>query len=270
MKTKSKKKYPKPFKDAPKKILKNIKAVFFDIDDTITDNGKLKARSYNYLWKLKQANIKLIPVTGRPAAWCDHIIRFWPVDAIIGENGAFSFFMKENKRSSFNTLPINFKKNKERLEKLQNKLLQKFPDIKFSSDQNYREYDLAIDVCEDVAPLKRERVLSIINFLKKQKAQVKLSSIHINTWYGNYDKALGIKKWFLNDCPGVFKNLSLDEVIFIGDSPNDSPMFKFFKYSVGVANLDEFLEDLDNMPTWITKNRSGNGFCEFAKRILSH
>ena len=31
----------------------------------------------------------MIPITGRPAGWCDHIARMWPVDAVVGENGAF-------------------------------------------------------------------------------------------------------------------------------------------------------------------------------------
>jgi hypothetical protein len=64
-----------------------IQFLLTDIDDTITTNGQLPAESYAALTKLKQHGIKVIPVTGRPAGWCDMIARFWPVDAVIGENG---------------------------------------------------------------------------------------------------------------------------------------------------------------------------------------
>ena len=42
--------------------------------------------------QLQDAGIKVIPITGRPAGWCDHIARMWPVDGLVGENGAFHFY----------------------------------------------------------------------------------------------------------------------------------------------------------------------------------
>ena len=38
--------------------------------------------------RLRDAGKLVIPITGRPAGWCDHIARMWPVDAVVGENGA--------------------------------------------------------------------------------------------------------------------------------------------------------------------------------------
>ena len=40
----------------------------------------------------------MIPITGRPAGSCDHIARMWPVDGIVGENGAFYFVYDRGKR----------------------------------------------------------------------------------------------------------------------------------------------------------------------------
>ena len=68
-----------------------IRTVLFDIDDTITTAGKLTAAAYSAMWSLAGAGLRLIPVTGRPAGWCDLIIREWPVCAVIGENGAMLF-----------------------------------------------------------------------------------------------------------------------------------------------------------------------------------
>src|SRR5215207_7895531 len=71
--------------------LGRIDVVLSDIDDTITSEGRLTAAAYLALERLHDAGLKVIPITGRPAGWCDHIARMWPVDGVVGENGAFTF-----------------------------------------------------------------------------------------------------------------------------------------------------------------------------------
>src|SRR6478752_5919576 len=70
---------------------RRIRFVLADIDDTMTTDGRLGAAAYAALERLERAGFRVVPVTGRPAGWCDMIARFWPVDAVIGENGAFYF-----------------------------------------------------------------------------------------------------------------------------------------------------------------------------------
>jgi hypothetical protein len=69
-----------------------IRYVLMDIDDTLTTAGKLPAAAYAALWRLHEVGLKVIPVTGRPAGWCDLIAREWPVDGVVGENGALAFW----------------------------------------------------------------------------------------------------------------------------------------------------------------------------------
>jgi HAD superfamily hydrolase (TIGR01484 family) len=68
-----------------------LRGLLFDIDDTLTTDGRLTAAAYAALERLKRAGRIVVAVTGRPAGWCDHIARMWPVDAVVGENGAFYF-----------------------------------------------------------------------------------------------------------------------------------------------------------------------------------
>ena len=56
---------------------------------------------------------------------------------------------------------------------------------------------------------------------------------------------------------------------FIGDSPNDSPLFGFFAKSVGVANIQSLAERCSALPRWMTAAPSGAGFCEFGEHILA-
>ena len=78
-----------PLADCPRDTLAAIEGVLTDIDETVSSHGRLTAEAYGAMEALKKAGFRVIPVTGRPAGWCDHIARFWPVDAVVGENGAF-------------------------------------------------------------------------------------------------------------------------------------------------------------------------------------
>ena len=73
----------KSFHTFPQDAKKEIQYVLTDIDDTLTNAGKLPACAYSAMERLQQAGIKVIPITGRPAGWCDHIARMWPVEGSV-------------------------------------------------------------------------------------------------------------------------------------------------------------------------------------------
>ncbi len=258
------KKSPYPLRNASASELKQIRGVCLDIDETLSTKGKLTAEAYSALWKLKKAGFAVVPVTGRPAGWCDHIARFWPVDAVIGENGAFAFFMRKGVRHRLETpagAPAATRKRE--LALLAKKIRKKFSEARWASDQAYREFDLAIDIREDVRAWPASRVNALLSFCHDQGAHAKLSSIHVNTWYGDYDKHGGLKHW-LSKTP---KMPAWNQWLFIGDSPNDEPLFAAFKYSVGVANLGKYLDRIKHPPRWITSRESGAGFTELVNRL---
>lgn len=261
---------PQEWSKADDKVLKKIKGVCFDIDDTFSSHGKITPDAYASLWELKKAGYVLVPVTGRPAGWCDHIARFWPVDAVVGENGAFVFYMKDGIRHRLDT-PGGDTQAKAKLHKLGEKIKSKFPGALWASDQNYRENDLAIDICEDVPAWEQKDVDALLDLCHAEGAHAKLSSIHVNTWYGDFDKKKGFKAWLDAGAPGcpVKPAPNFEEWIYLGDSPNDEPLFEFFPASVGVANLKLYLDRLKHPPTWMTAKESGAGFTEVAKKLTS-
>ena len=57
--------------------------------------------------------------------------------------------------------------------------------------------------------------------------------------------------------------------VFVGDSPNDAPMFAAFPHAVGVANVCDFEGRLAAVPAYVTEARSGAGFAELADAILA-
>jgi HAD superfamily hydrolase (TIGR01484 family) len=254
-----------PWSKAESKVLGRIRGICLDIDETLSTRGKLTAEAYSALWRLKQAGYWVIPITGRPAGWCDLIARFWPVDAVVGENGAFSFFMHEGKRSRITT-PGAAENPGPGIRSLGERVRQRFPHARWASDQAYREYDLAIDFCEDVPPWSRSEVDALVALCEGEGAHAKVSSIHVNAWFGDYDKYKGFTH-LLAQHPGSGVP-GLEEWLFIGDSPNDEPLFARFATSVGVANLKAFSDRLKHPPAFVTEAESGAGFVEMAERVI--
>lgn len=249
---------------------KNIKYFFSDIDDTITINGKIPEFSFNAIWKLYNKGISVIPVTGRPAGWCDHIARMWPVKAVIGENGAFYFSYnsktKKMKREYF--IPEEqLEVNKYKLLKIKERVLKEIANSRISADQDYRITDLSIDFCEDIDHLGEEAVNRICRIAEEEGARYAVSSIHVNCWFGEFDKSACINKYLQENTSD--SEDSLRKSIFIGDSPNDEPIFKIFKTSIGVANIIDFRERLKYFPGFITEYRSAYGFKEAVDVILN-
>ena len=260
----------KPIKQFSSVVKKKIRYVLSDIDDTLTLNGRLPAVVFAAMERLQKAGIGLIPITGRPAGWCDHIARMWPVDGIVGENGAFYFQYDDSQRKMqrlYFKSEEQRKADRQKLEKLKLEILDKIPGCRVSADQAYREADLAIDYCEDVPPLPMKGVDQIVRLFEEAGARAKISSIHVNGWFGEYDKLTMTRMLFEE----VFKDdleAIKEDVIFIGDSPNDVPMFRFFPHSVGVANILQFKEKITHKPAWVTQQEGGYGFAEMVDSIL--
>jgi hypothetical protein len=154
-----------------------------------------------------------------------------------------------------------------RLDAIAAQILAAVPGCALASDQPYRETDLAIDYCEDVPPLPLEAAQRIAELMRQAGLTAKVSSIHVNGWFGEYDKLATTRRLFAErfalDLEGANR-----EIVFAGDSPNDAPMFGFFRNSVGVANVRRFEHLLAEKPKFVTRAASGAGFAELAEHLL--
>ena len=260
----------KSIKDFPREKRSTITYLLTDIDDTITHKGRIPACAFQAMEDLGKAGIKVIPITGRPAGWCDHIARMWPVDGIVGENGAFYFvydILEKKMIRRYFKIDQERKQDQKKLAAVRHKILKSIPGCVVSADQPYREADLAIDFAEDVPALSQTDIDRIVDIFEQYGAYAKVSSIHVNGWFGTYDKLSMTKIMFKE----VFKtdlDVIKEKVIFVGDSPNDESMFEYFPNSVGVANVLAFYDRLAFKPAWITKGKGGIGFAQLAKVLV--
>ncbi len=247
-----------------------IEFVLTDIDDTLTTKGQLHANAYSSIWKLHDAGLKVIPITGRPAGWCEMIARFWPVAGVIGENGGLYFQYKQQQQKMHRWFFADehvIAENKKRLILVQKEILAKVPGCAVSSDQFCRLMDLAVDFAEDVKPLPDDQILKIVEIFKSHQAQAKISSIHVNGWFGDYNKLTTTLKFLKNEF-NLTEAQALQKCVFVGDSPNDEPMFEKFPNSFGVANIIDFKKSMHHLPAFVADQKGGEGFTEITEHIL--
>src|SRR5262249_37297253 len=124
-----------------------------DLDDTLLDHGRLTEPAYSSLFRLREAGLRLIACTGRPAGWADVIARQWPIDAAIAENGAIAF-AREPAGDASRLIRIDSLSVEERdrtradLLGLASEILARFPEVALADDNGARVSDVTLDIGE--------------------------------------------------------------------------------------------------------------------------
>lgn len=249
--------------------LSQCQYLFTDVDDTLTTAGQLLPETFAALWQLHHQGVRIIPITGGCAGWCDQIIRTWPVDAVIGESGGFYIQRDEARR-----LQWQFWDSREQHEIDKAKILATLQQLELgfeiclAKDQPFRLVDVAIDYNQDQC-LSAEQVESITAKLTQQTDfRVKQSSIHINIWRGDFSKGAMAER-LLREHYQLSNEQMRQKVVFVGDAPNDESMFERFPNSVGVANIRPHLAKMTHQPHNITQAASGLGVVELINHWLT-
>lgn len=258
----------RPIAELPAAVARRIRGVLTDIDGTLTDGGRLGPEAYAALWRLRQAGLWVIPVTGRPAGWCDLIARQWPVDAVVGENGALAYWPAGDRLERRVHPAAAEARAAERLDEVRAAVLAEVPGSRVAADQPFRQFDLAIDYREDPPDLGLGAAQQIRAVFERFGAHAKISDIHVNGWFGDYDK-LSMVERVLAERFGIALQSQRDAFVYCGDSPNDEPMFAAFPNACAVANIAPFVPTLRHLPGWVTTASGGQGFAELCQVLLA-
>lgn len=256
----------------PKSVLtddwQEVQWVLTDVDDTLTWNGQLPPETLIALSALQEAGLKVVAVTGACAGWCDHIAQLWPVDAVIGENGAFIMekingFLTVRSGDKMSTIIAKQSKLKQQIADI----LMDYPDLAMTLDQSYRICEVAIDIGQNREPVQSDMIADIVSKIHALGANATASSIHINSWYGNHSKKV-TSLAFLQE-KGLSEAEILTQACYVGDSLNDEFMFAVLPKSVGVANIQKYWTKLQHHPQFVMTQAGGYGFAEFADKLLT-
>lgn len=250
--------------------LSDILYLLTDVDDTLTTSGQLLPSTLQALYDLQRGGIKVIPVTGGCAGWCDQMIRLWPVEAVVGENGAF--YMERNSAGHIQLHSwhgdVQRQCYQEQLREIAQEAIRLVPNLQLAKDQAYRLADVALDYNQDSRGVSRAELDQVVELFHRHGAHARVSSIHINTWFGEYSKLL-MSQRLLSQRYGLNEHDLLAQVGYVGDAPNDEVMFAFFSHTFGVANIRPHLPFMDAHPNTLLSAIGGLGFVELAQRLLA-
>jgi hydroxymethylpyrimidine pyrophosphatase-like HAD family hydrolase len=84
---------------------------------------------------------------------------------------------------------------------------------------------------------------------------------------GDYNK-LSMVEHFLAGRFGWKSGAKDREVVFVGDSPNDEPMFARFPLACAVSNIERYTDLIKHKPAFVASKECGEGFAEIAGIFL--
>lgn len=244
-----------PLRDAGD-ALRGVRALAFDVDDTVTRGGHLEAVALDAMYRARDAGLVLIAATGRPIGWAEVFVATWPIAAAVGENGA-GVCLPFTEAS----LVLPEALAAERRAQAKALVASHFPALRVSADDTLRRVDVAFDIGE------RERVhedvvLAVRARLEANGYETTRSSVHLHALPAPYDKASGLGRALAT------LGVAPEDVAFVGDSPNDAAAFARFSRSVGVANVRDHEARLAHAPRFVTEAERGEGFAELVRALI--
>jgi HAD superfamily hydrolase (TIGR01484 family) len=257
-----------PIASLPIEDARALAGVCFDIDDTVTTQGRLEPSAYAALSELAQAGLKLIAVTGRPLGFAEVVARMWPVDLAVGENGA-GFIARSGHGLRFGYWDEAAVRvvQQQRLSEIRARVALQMPHVKVSSDNWARRCDLAFDVGEE-EQLSRADIDRLVAILRAEGANTTVSSVHAHAQLADHDKAQGVAR-AAHEILGIAPEELRTRFLFVGDSGNDAAAFAWFTHTAGVANVVRFLDRLSVAPKYVAQAECGQGFMEIARTLLA-
>lgn len=257
----------RPLSELDDSACRALIGIAFDIDDTVTRDGRLELPAFQAMHRLAAADIRLIAVTGRPLGWADVIVQHWPIDAAVGENGA-GWVWREGRiprEGYFEPAEIRAAYT-ELFERVRRRVARELPPVRPSIDQRARRCDLAFDVGETMQ-LTTQEIERLVQIIESEGARSSVSSVHAHAQPGDWDKARGVER-AAREALGMNVAEQPNRWLFIGDSGNDAAAFTYFPVSVGVANVARYIPKLPTAPAFVTEHDRGRGFAEMARHVL--
>jgi hypothetical protein len=259
----------RPLSALPDGAWREVAGVLTDIDDTLTCHGAIEPVALRALHALQAAGLPVVAVTGRPLGWCRELTAGWPVRAVVAENGGVALLRDAAgvPRIEYAQDTATRARHARRLAEVAQRILAEVPGARLATDSRGRETDIAIDHAEH-ARLDDDGVAQVLQRMHAAGLNASVSSIHVNGWLGDHDKASGAA-WMLHRLFGQSLADAAMHWVFVGDSSNDEALFRRLPHSVGVANLMQHADRLVHWPAWITQRPRGAGFAEVAAALLA-
>lgn len=246
---------------------KRLVGLLFDLDDTVLTRGVLEREAYDAIWTLHESGLRLVAVTGRPSGWAEVLVRQWPIDGAVTENGAIGVVREGHGiRIIADGDDREVAERRARLDALVAIVRAEMPAIELADDVRARRSDVTWDIGERMT-VSEEDVTKLQRILVREGARTTRSTVHVHASFERSDKASGALA-FVRDRFGEDPGGAIWRWAFVGDSANDRACFSAFRTTFGVANVRAFLGQLAVPPRYIATKERGAGFAEIAAALL--
>lgn len=245
-----------------------LRGLLFDLDDTLLSHGVLTREAYDAVWRLHEGGMRLIAVTGRPSSWGELLVRQWPIDAAITENGVIALVRQGRAVERVDPCtPEERRARRMRLASLVETVREKVPEARLADDVDGRLSDVAWDIGERVR-LPHNRIEELAAAVIEGGARTTRSSVHLHATFDVADKASGALQ-LLCDRFDEDAGAALGRYAYVGDSLNDGACFSAFRLTFGVANVRAYADRLHVPPRFVAESPMGKGFAEVAAKLLA-
>lgn len=253
---------PTPLQESSPALWADVRLVATDMDGTLTDREQFVPQLLEALWALAAMPVATLIVTGRSTGWVQGLVAYLPVAGAIAENGG-TFIPKGTGEPALLVELPPLDEHRRQLRAMFAQLQGAFPTLQPAADNRFRLTDWTFDLA-GVTPAD---LVAIAAACETAGWGFTYSTVQGHIRPATQDKGIALQGVLQRHFPA----LSTQQVVTVGDSPNDAGLFDAsrFPYSVGVANVGHYCDRLPHRPTFITQAPEIQGFTELTRLLLA-
>lgn len=228
---------------------KGIKAVVTDIDGTITnEHRELNLNAVRAIRKLEKKGVRVILISSQMFLIVSDLATYLGAKGpVVGESGAVVGWPRK---------PVFIARWKYDAQKISKIMLSL--GFKPSFSNPFRFSNLAFSRTEE-ATASEDEIYSKLSSEGITNIEIYDSGFAVHVLPRGINKGSGLLRAL------KLLNISIDEVVVIGDGRNDLPMFKVAKRSFAPANADPAIKQY---ASYVSEKKNGAAFVELANMIL--
>jgi hypothetical protein len=244
--------------------LDTIKLIATDLDGTLTEMGELTPALLQGLTTLRQSGLPLLIVTGRSAGWVNGLAAYLPIQGAIAENGGLFFPHDPNHKGILLTPIPQRDQHRRQLAAMFAQLQTSFPQIQTTADNAFRVTDWTFEN----PGFSAEMLVQMEQRCTQSGWGFTYSTVQCHIKPQDQTKQTGLLAVLNHHLEQTY---TPQQVITIGDSPNDADLFNpnVFPHTVGVANIIPYLAQMKYQPAMVTHESEQQGFLELTRHLLT-
>ncbi len=237
-----------------------VRLVATDVDGTLTLGGKFTPAVLQAVVDLQAVGVEVLLVTGRSAGWVQSLVNYGTVVGAIAENGGV-FYASGDALPQLLSDVADLTAHRQQLAQMFAYLQTHYPQLQESTDNRFRLTDWTFDV----QTLSPDDLTLLSTLCHREGWGFTYSTVQCHIKPLGQDKASGLQRVLAQQ----FSEYTTDQVVTVGDSPNDESLFDptQFPLSVGVANVQHYVTQLQHFPAYVTDGSESLGFCQLAALI---